>query len=194
MKIKTNIINANKRNSIILAIALLMAVAGLAIGIGLQYSNKSTPQSEYIPSPNLIQVNASVEPIESVKPEIIEDKKVQPEVPQAIESPEPSPIADATEPDSTTTSIQEGQPKVDVKPIEPPKPTPKGDNTDKTQPPTYDEDDVKPSSSSEPKVGDRNDKGEIYVAGFGWIKEIGEGECIAVDSDGDIDKQVGIMD
>ena len=193
MKIKTNIINANKRNSIILVIALLMAVAGLAIGISLQYSNKVDPQIAEAQSSEPTQVNASFEPIESVKPEIIEDKKVQPEVPEQIESPEPTTIEDATEPGSSTTSIQEGQPKADVKPTEPPKPTPKGDITDKTQPPTYDEKDVKPSSS-EPKMGDRNDKGEIYIAGFGWVKEIGESVGNIVDSDGDIDKQVGIMD
>lgn len=193
MKINTNKINANKRNSIILVIALLMAVAGLAVGIGLQYSNKVATQIAGVPSHELTQATASVEPIESVKPEIIEDKKIQPEVPEPIESPEPTPIADATELGSTTTSIQEGQPKADVKPTEPPKPTPKGDNTDKAQPPTYDEDDVKPGSS-EPKMGDRNDKGEIYIAGFGWVKEIGESVGTIVDSDGDIDKQVGIMD
>ncbi|NLZ73921.1 MAG: hypothetical protein GX905_08960 [Bacteroidales bacterium] len=193
MKIKTNIINANKRNSIILAIALLMTVAGLAVGIGLQYSNKSAPQIAENQSSESDQVNASVEPIESVKPEIIEDKKVQPEVTEQIESPGPTTIEGATEPGSSTTSIQEGQQKADVKPTEPPKPTPKGDNTDKTQPPTYNEDDVKPSSS-EPKMGDRNDKGEIYIAGFGWVNEIGESVGTIVDSDGDIDKQVGIMD
>lgn len=193
MKINTNKINANKRNSIILAIALFVAVAGLAIGIGLQYSNKLDPQIAEVQSSEPTQVNASVDAIESVKPEIIEDKKIQSEVPEEIQSPEPTPIAGSAEPGSITTSIQEGQPKADGKPTEPPKPTPKGSNTDKKQPPTYDEDDVEPGSS-EPKVGDRNDKGEIYVAGFGWIKEIGEGECIAVDSDGDIDKQVGIMD
>lgn len=193
MKIKTNIIHANKRNSIILAIALLMAVAGLAIGIRLQYSNKSALQNADSPSSEPTQANASVEPIESVKPEIIEEKKVQPEVAEQIESSEPTPTAATTEPGSSTISIQEGQPKADVKPTEPPKPSPKGDTTDKTQPPTYDEDDVKPSSS-EPKMGDRNDKGEIYIAGFGWVKEIGESVGTVVDSDGDINKQVGIMD
>lgn len=193
MKIKTNKINANKRNSIILVIALLMAVVGLAVGIVLQYSNKVDPQIAEAQLYEPTQVNASVEPIESVKPEIIEDKKVQPEVPEPKESPEPTQIADVADPGSSTTSIQEGQLKADVKPTEPPKPTPNGDITDKAQPPAYDEKDVKPSNS-EPRVGDRNDKGEIYVAGFGWIKEIGKGECIAVDSDGDIDKQVGIMD
>ena len=193
MKINTNKINANKRNSIILAIVLLMAVAGLAIGIGLQYSNKVDPRIAEAQSSEPTQVNASVEPIESVKPEIIEDKKIQSEVPEEIQSPEPTPIAGSAEPGSSTTSIQEGQPIADDKPTEPPKPTPKGDNTDKTQPPTYDEDDVKPSSS-EPKMGDRNDKGEIYIAGFGWVNEIGESVGTIVDSDGDIDKQVGIMD
>lgn len=193
MKINTNKINANKRNSIILAIALFVAVAGLAIGIGLQYLKKVDPQITEAQSSEPTQASASVEPSESVNPEVIEDKEVQPEVPELKGPSEPTPIAATTEPGSSTISIQEGQQKADVKPTEPPKPTPKGDNTDKTQPPTYNEDDVKPGSS-EPKMGDRNDKGEIYIAGFGWVKEVGESVGTVVDSDGDINKQVGIMD
>lgn len=186
-------INANKRNTHILGITLLVIVASLAIGIGLQYINNTAPQTADIPSIKPTQEPASIEPIESLAPGLVADSKVQPEVPELIESPQPAPNASTTEPASATTSIQEGQPQNDIKPTEPPKPTPKGDIIDKTQPPSYDEKDAKPSNS-EPKVGDRNDKGEIYIAGFGWIKEIGESEGTIIDSDGDINKQVGTMD
>ena len=43
------------------------------------------------------------------------------------------------------------------------------------------------------KAGITND-GKIYVPGFGWIDDIGEGQGTAVDGDGDINKQIGNMD
>ena len=66
-----------------------------------------------------------------------------------------------------------------------------------TPPIAEDHDTVKPPTTTtkpnEPKGGDKNSKGEVYVPGFGWVKESG-GEGKAVDSDGDINKQVGTMD
>ena len=50
-----------------------------------------------------------------------------------------------------------------------------------------------PKSDNEPQGGDVNSKGEIYLPGFGWIKNSGENQRIAGESDGDINKQVGIM-
>lgn len=51
-----------------------------------------------------------------------------------------------------------------------------------------------PPSSSEPQAGDTNDKGQIYVPGFGWIANEGGGTDVKTgDSDGDINKPVGIM-
>ena len=50
-----------------------------------------------------------------------------------------------------------------------------------------------PKSDNQPQGGDVNSKGEIYLPGFGWIKNSGENQRIAGESDGDINKQVGIM-
>lgn len=49
-----------------------------------------------------------------------------------------------------------------------------------------------PKQKDEPKGGDKKD-GKIYVPGFGWIDDIGEGEGTKVDGDGDINKQIGDM-
>lgn len=50
-----------------------------------------------------------------------------------------------------------------------------------------------PPSNSTPKNGDKKD-GMVYIDGFGWIKDEGGGTNAGTfDSDGDIDKQVGIM-
>ena len=189
MKINTNKINANKKNVIIFTIVIVMI--GLGIGIGLHFfGGNDTKNTEDIEkSIHTSDVAVTVEP---VVPEIIAESKVKPEELEQLESPKPTPETKPNEPNPSTTSIQEGNPKATEKPTEPPKPTPQGDVTDKIQQPSYNEEDTKPSNR-EPKVGDRNDKGEIYVAGFGWIKEIGESEYEVIGSDGDIDKQVGIM-
>ncbi len=50
-----------------------------------------------------------------------------------------------------------------------------------------------PKSNDEPQGGDTND-GKIYVPGFGWIDDVGEGQGTAVDGEGDINKQIGTMD
>lgn len=50
-----------------------------------------------------------------------------------------------------------------------------------------------PKSDNEPQGGDVNSKGETYLPGFGWIKNSGENQGSVGESDGDINKQVGIM-
>ncbi len=50
-----------------------------------------------------------------------------------------------------------------------------------------------PKSNDEPQGGDTKN-GKIYVPGFGWIDDIGEGQGTAVDGEGDINKQIGTMD
>jgi hypothetical protein len=43
-----------------------------------------------------------------------------------------------------------------------------------------------------PQMGDKNDKGEIYIDGFGWVKnEGGGGRGEPSSSDGDWDKIIG---
>lgn len=50
-----------------------------------------------------------------------------------------------------------------------------------------------PKSDNQPQGGDVNSKGETYLPGFGWIKNSGENQGITGESDGDINKQIGIM-
>lgn len=49
-----------------------------------------------------------------------------------------------------------------------------------------------PKKKDEPQGGDKKD-GKIFVPGFGWIDDVGEGEGTKVDGDGDINKQIGDM-
>ncbi len=77
----------------------------------------------------------------------------------------------------------------------PPKPTPLGDTTNPAKPPEYKEEDTTVSKPAEPKAGDKNEKGQVWFPGFGWVNDEGGGtEVNEVGSDGDINKQVGTMD
>lgn len=89
------------------------------------------------------------------------------------------------------------------KPNEPSKeeltdPTKKPDGEKLEDPPeSVDHDKVKkpeepPKKNDEPQGGDKKD-GKIFVPGFGWIDDIGEGEGTKADGDGDINKQIGDM-
>jgi hypothetical protein len=49
-----------------------------------------------------------------------------------------------------------------------------------------------PKSNDAPQGGDTNN-GKIYVPGFGWIDDVGEGQGTTVDGEGDINKQIGNM-
>ncbi len=50
-----------------------------------------------------------------------------------------------------------------------------------------------PAKPSEPQSGDTNEKGQVWVPGFGWVTPGGGNQVIPGHSDGDINKQVGDM-
>lgn len=82
-----------------------------------------------------------------------------------------------------------------VKPTPPEKPKPQGDTTNPAKPPEYKPEDTTVSKPSEPKAGEKNEKGQIWFPGFGWVDDKGGGsQGEKVGSDGDINKQVGSMD
>ncbi len=46
----------------------------------------------------------------------------------------------------------------------------------------------------EPSAGEKNEKGQVYVPGFGWTDDSGDNVKGISDSKGDINKQIGKMD
>lgn len=90
-----------------------------------------------------------------------------------------------------------------IKPTEPPQEvltdpskTPDGEKVDKVTPVEHDKV-TKPESTPSagtPKAGDKNEKGQMWVPGFGWVDDSGPNEGTTVDGEGDINKQVGNMD
>lgn len=81
-----------------------------------------------------------------------------------------------------------------VKP-EPPKYKPKTDDdiTNKNKVPTYPEKEVKLELEIT-NSGETNDKGQVNFPGFGQVEDDGENKGKNVNSNGDINKQVGTMD
>lgn len=90
-----------------------------------------------------------------------------------------------------------------TKPTEPPQTaktdpskTPDGQKVDKVTPVEHDKV-TKPessTSSSTPKAGDKNEKGQMWFPGFGWVDDEGPNTGTVVDGEGDINKPVGNMD
>jgi len=94
---------------------------------------------------------------------------VRPQPPEkpdtAVDSDKPHDI-----PKDTNLTNPDKKPTVTVKPVE----------TTKTK-------------EDKPTGGETNSKGEVYVPGFGWVKNSGSNEEIKSQSDGDWNKQIGDM-
>ncbi|WP_051534056.1 DUF6550 family protein [Desulfitibacter alkalitolerans] len=94
---------------------------------------------------------------------------VRPQPPEkpdtAVDSDKPHDI-----PKDTNLTNPDKKPTVTVKPVEPTKP-----------------------KEDKPTGGETNSKGEVYVPGFGWVKNSGSNEEIKSQSDGDWNKQIGDM-
>ncbi|WP_055666313.1 DUF6550 family protein [Desnuesiella massiliensis] len=73
-------------------------------------------------------------------------------------------------PKDTNLTNSDKKPTVTVKPVEPTKP-----------------------KEGKPTGGETNSKGEVYVPGFGWVKNSGSNQEIKSQSDGDWNKQIGNM-
>ncbi|PWL55834.1 MAG: hypothetical protein DBY38_00650 [Clostridium cadaveris] len=157
----------------------LLVVLAIALGAGLiSYVNKTPKNKED-------KVLSDINKVDEIKTENEEKAKVP-----VINA------ADSTEKSSQNNVVSSNTETVPKKP-EPPKEKPKttDDITNKNKVPTYPEKAVKPQKESSPKGGEKNNKGQVYVPGFGWVNdEGGGGQGTNVTSDGDINKQVGTMD
>lgn len=135
---------------------------------------------------------------------------VDPKVPQNTEKEKDVTIApsDTTQPTSTDNgAVSSGteqtiqgdvsKPEYTEEQLKNPEQKPNGDEvTEQDKPVDHDKVEkpkTTPKSDGQPQGGDTKD-GKIYVPGFGWIDDIGDGQGTRVDGDGDINKQVGNMD
>ncbi|KOF56349.1 hypothetical protein AGR56_05910 [Clostridium sp. DMHC 10] len=162
----------------------LLVVLAIALGAGLiSYVNKTPKNKED-------KVLSDINKVDEVKVEEIKTENEEKAKVPVINA------ADSTEKSSQNNVVSSNTETVPKKP-EPPKEKPKttDDITNKNKVPTYPEKAVKPQKESSPKGGEKNNKGQVYVPGFGWVNdEGGGGQGTNVTSDGDINKQVGTMD
>jgi hypothetical protein len=162
------------------------AVIGLAlvVAIGMRFAKEPVKPDA-----------SSQEPVSSsdVAPDI-QDKTEKKEV---VVSPQPAsePESSETLPPQTDLPEQKLQPDP-VKPEAPAKPElPKdADTTNPSKPPEYKPDatEKKPAAESKPHGGETKD-GKIYVPGFGWIDDIGEGQGSTADDMYENGNKIGDM-
>lgn len=148
--------------------------------------------------------DVSIQPSPTVSDEI-SPSAVVPEPSAEVTVPSIDPAAASTQTadtgDSTGTE-QSIQAEV-TKPPEPPQEvktnpskTPDGEKVDTVTPVEHDKV-TKPESTptpSTPKSGDKNEKGQIWVPGFGWVDNSGENVGTKADDMYENGKKIGIMD
>ena len=122
-----------------------------------------------------------------------------------VETETPEPVqAESTEAETTGTSVNDREQEIqetpkkteEEKPSEPPALS-EGTATDQPDtPPSYEEEkqeEPAPAENQTPKTGDTKD-GMVYVEGFGWITDEGEGSGTYADDMYENGNKIGIMD
>lgn len=183
------------KKALILASLGVICVA-LIIGIGLRMQNPA-PQDDLTDEQD--QKAGDVNPVVSTDPTAPAGDPVEPMV--NIQQPNASQDAAAGAGDSTGTdqTIQSDvtKPEVDEESLKDPTKTPDGQAVDGTPEPVGHDTVTQPAdpapSQGEPQAGDKNEKGQVWFPGFGWVDDDGANTENIGDSDGDLDKQVGIM-
>lgn len=180
-----NINSKTKRLLITRCLAIVCVVLIAAIFSRFQ----TEPAKDEVTSPSKIASSEVTPTPDAVKPDGTAEKKDEVVVkPIEINTPQ----GDAASQDSNEI-VQTNAPEA-VKPEAPKKPTPQGDTTNPAKPPEYKPKDTIVSKPAEPKGGEKNEKGQIWFPGFGWVDDSGPNKGTQVGSDGDINKQVGSMD
>lgn len=180
--------------------------AGLIVAIGLQFGKAPAgedKQPEESSTATQIVVDPSV-PVSGSTEESTEEKDVVilPNT-DAAGSTDTSQPAD-TRPAQTDQTEQSIQPEV-TKPAEPEEtvktnPTQKPDGTKVDTPPTpVDHDTYIPPAEptpapDQPQGGETNGNGQVYVPGFGWIDNIGDGQGTTADDMYENGNKIGSMD
>lgn len=177
----------NKKVTLI-ALACVLVVGGtafFALSGGL-LAEPDTPIVNNAPTPN-----ANVDGIISTEP----SKEIDP--PAVSPSSKPDATSDVIDPSKTNTDIT--VPLTDPV-VRPPEADPnlheKGDKNEPpkpTTPPPASTTKPAPAKPSEPQSGATNEKGQVWVPGFGWVTPGGGNQVRPGHSDGDINKPVGEM-
>jgi outer membrane biosynthesis protein TonB len=193
-----------KRLSLITG-GIVIAAIGLYVWSGSSHKDDSKIVSPVAITNPVATPSPTIEAPDVTKPPVISSEQPSPSpVTISKSSPQPSPSqAPILQPEKEVTKVEVpiSQPKVTSKPTEPPKPKVKEPEKVKSSavPPKYDEKQTEPNKETEttPKSGDKNDKGQVYVPGFGWVKDQGggsQGTSVGMEGDELTGNKVGSMD
>jgi hypothetical protein len=173
----------NKKITLIaLACVVVGAAALFAFHNGSPAASGTPAVSEGSQAPDA-NVNNITAPAKEIDPPAISsssDSKAAPDVidPEKEDTNITVPLTDPVQkPPADTEKHKKGDDSEPPKQTTPPASTPK----------------PAPSKPSEPQSGDTNEKGQVWVPGFGWVTPGGGNQVIPGHSDGDINKQVGDM-
>lgn len=194
-----------KKRVWLIASGIVVASIGVYLWSGSSHPDNNTNVSSLT---DTVSMNSPFPTIEV--PEVTPSPIVSSEQPSSspIVVPEISPQATPSEipilqPEKEVTKIEVpiSKPKATSKPTEPPKPKVKEPEKVKSSaaPPKYEEKQTEPNkeTATTPKAGDKNDKGQVYVPGFGWVNDQGGGsQGTSVGNEGDelSGNKVGSMD
>ncbi|MPL64133.1 hypothetical protein SDC9_09784 [bioreactor metagenome] len=176
--------NDKIKRRLTIAGASLIGLA-LVIAIGMQFTKEPVRPDA-----------SSQEPVSSS--DVAPDIQNNTEKKEVVVSPQPTPEPESSEMLPPQTDLPEQKLQSDpVKPEAPAKPElPKdADTTNPSKPPEYKPEDTekKPASSeSKPQGGETKD-GKIYVPGFGWIDDVGEGQGSTADDMYENGNKIGEM-
>lgn len=175
-----------------LTVAGCLAVCAVLVGlIGAQFQ-KGPVQDEPLPTQSAKVSDVTVEPPKAEKEKEI--VVMPPEIPSETPSAGSGAVSSGTEqtiqgdvskPEYTEEQLHDQTQTPDGKPVTTPPAAVDHDSVEQPKEP--------PKTDDQPQGGDTQN-GQIYVPGFGWIEDHGGGgQGIVGESDGDINKQVGIM-
>lgn len=184
---------------LILAVVAVCLAGGLCfylIKIGTPKESEKEPVQQTTEQMEVtvpeIDITKESEALEETKAEVAESSGQETEQPESGES-ETVDIYTGNEQDGDDS--EKPQTREDA---QPPAEKPEVKDTDAAenpeQPPKYEPEVTEPEQKpEEPAGGSTNDRGQVYVPGFGYVDQPGVPQGEAAGSDGDWDKQIGDM-
>lgn len=182
-----------KKRIIIAGLSVVCVI--LVIAISSQFKKDDTSDAIIPVTP---KVTDAAEPdAEIITPavETVNDLEITVQPIEPTATPAPTKGADTADSKGTEQSIQT-EPVKPKAPTEPPAVSDEKAVTNPDKEPEYKPEDTVQTKPSEPKSGDKNDKGQVYVPGFGWVDDSGanEGETVGDEGDELTGNKVGDMD
>ena len=186
----------DKRKKQLTLAGLGIVSVALVIAIASQFRTEVPKDTENLPTQ---AVSSEVTPNAVIPDSSAEPKKVS-EVSAAPIEPTETPTVkegeDTGKSTGTDQSIQ-AEPTKPAAPTETPAPKKESETTDASKKPEYTPTETVKTESQEPAAGAKNDKGQVWFPGFGWVDDEGGGvEQGTVGNEGDqlTGNKVGEMD